>query len=133
MRGSRIRIGEAHIMSPRSYERIIPKVAADIRLYDFPADALARKEVFVLALRAIIAIACGHIVHGDTAGIQINGTESTTTVFAVQAFKKRDTESAKCDGKAPDKSAVQLAAVRQRRCLCLGRIAGGSRRLLSIS
>lgn len=35
-----------------SYERIISKVTANVCLDDFPADTIARNEVFVLTLRA---------------------------------------------------------------------------------
>lgn len=42
-------------MISRSYERIIPKVTANISLNDFPTDTIPKNKVFILTLRA-----CSH-------------------------------------------------------------------------
>lgn len=39
---------ETDTMVARSHERIVSKVAADIRLDHFSADSIARDEVFIL-------------------------------------------------------------------------------------
>lgn len=38
-------------MISRSYERIVSKVATNVRLNDFPADTIPRDEVFILTSR----------------------------------------------------------------------------------
>lgn len=54
-------------MISRSYERIIPKVTANVSLNDFPTDTIPKNKIFILTLRA-----CSHgeSRNGVKAGLQ---------------------------------------------------------------